>query len=210
VAQAELQRIVATRPPAREPGTPPELIDLSLFYNASPFVAWHGPEGNHLADLPRGIQVFAETRFEVRGLIQLQGLPNAMPYFPDRVTGIPIRRTLERLQFLHAIQGARFLDGTRVGHYLVRFANGRREEIPIIYGHDARDWQEHPDSPVGVTGAVIAWEGTNPFTHIAGTRATRLFKRTWINPAPDVEVISLDFIAEHSRAHPFLVALTAE
>ena len=40
--------------------------------------------------------------------------------------------------------------------------------------------------------------------------AIRLFKRTWNNPAPEVEVAKIDFVAEHGWAHPFLVALTAE
>lgn len=38
----------------------------------------------------------------------------------------------------------------------------------------------------------------------------RLFKRTWTNPSPDVEIVRLDLIAEHPDAHPFLVALTVE
>ena len=88
-------------------------------------------------------------------------------------------------------------DGTRVGHYLVHFANGRREEVPIIYGRDARDWHEHPNVPVGVTDAVIAWKGSNPACKLAGTFGIRLFKRTWENPAPEVEVTTMDFVAEH-------------
>jgi hypothetical protein len=212
-AQADLARIKESRPPAREPGAPSDLIDLSAFYNASLSVPWHpGPNGNHLAEVPRGIQTFAGTRFDVRGLIQVLGEPYAAGQveYPKEVNGIRINRRLARLQFLHSIQGSLVPDGTRVGHYLIHFANGRREEIPIIYGRDARDWHEHPDVPVGVSDAVIAWKGTNPAVALAGTRGIRLFKRTWENPAPDVEVTMVDFVAEPESAHPFLVALTAE
>ncbi len=211
--RTDLARVKDHRPPAREPGTPPALIDLSAFYNASLAIPWHpGPAGNHLAELPRGIQTLAGTRFDVRGLVQVEGhsgSPWLHPY-PVAVTGLPIKRKAVRLQILHSIQGFQPPDGTRVGHYLVHFANGRREEIPIIYGRDARDWWEHPNVPVGVTGAVIAWKGSSPATKQTGMPGIRLFKRTWENPAPEVEITKVDFVAEHDRAHPFLVALTAE
>jgi hypothetical protein len=198
------------------------LIDLSAFYNASLSAPWHpGPAGNHLAELPRGIQTFAGTRFDVRGLVQvmarpfLEGIegfqgPDAFLPYPNQVDGIPISRKLERLQILHAVEGNQLPDGTRVGHYLVHYANGRSEEIPIIYGRDARDWHEAPDIPVGVNDAVIAWKGTNPASKQLGDGGIRLFKSTWKNPAPAIEVATVDFVGEHPSAYPFLVALTAE
>jgi hypothetical protein len=210
--RTNLARILNNRIPPRDPGAPTELIDLSGFYNASLAVPWSFGEGNHLAEVPRGIQVFADTRFDVRGLIQVLGNPNPRGIYrhPKQVRGIHIDRKLKRLQILHSIQCGPQPDGTRVGHYLVYYANGRREEIPILYGHDARDWHELRDEPVGVTGAVIAWKGNNPYSVAAGNRSIRLFKRTWENPFPDTEVTTMDFVAEHESAHPFLVALTAE
>jgi len=208
-AQTDLERIRVHRPPPRDPATPPELIDLSFFYNASLAIPWHGGGGNHLAEVPRGIQTFAGTRFDVRGLVQVVGTRFASQY-PKEVTGLPINRKLERLQILHSIQGGQPPVGTRVGHYLAHFADGHHEEIPILYGRDARDWHEHPGVPVDATEAVIAWKGSNPFTRVAGTLSIRLFKRTWTNPAPEVEITRLDFVAEHTTAQPFLVALTAE
>ena len=38
----------------------------------------------------------------------------------------------------------------------------------------------------------------------------RLFRTTWTNPRPDLEIKTLDFISAMSKAGPFLVALTAE
>ena len=217
-ALSDLSRISEALPIRRDPATPPELIDLSAFYNASLSESLHGGDGNHLAELPRGIQTFDRTRFDVRGLIQVHGGPymdgsnhymDSRFQYPKEVSDIRINRRLARLQFLHAIQNSA-PDGTRVGHYLIHFANSRREEIPIIYGCDARDWWETPNVPDGVSGAVIAWKGTNPCAIRADDRGIRLFKRTWENPAPGVVVTKVDFVAEHDRAHPFLVALTAE
>ena len=198
---------------AREPATPAELIDLSNFYNASLSESWHGGADNHLAELPRGIQTLAGTRFDVRGLIQVFGVPLPIEprfQYPKSVNGIRVNRKLQRLHFLQAVEGFSPQDGTTVGHYFIHFASGRRETVPIIFGRDARDWHELPDFPVGVTGAVIAWKGTNPTALRGASRGIRLFKRTWENPAPDVEVTKVDFVAEHDSAHPFLVALTAE
>ena len=217
-AREDYARILDLRPPSRDPGTRPELIDLTLYFNASLVASWHGGggTGNHLAELPRGVHAFAGTDFDVRGLIQVTGGAQeyAGPVFTKQVNGIRVGRKLTRLQFLHAVQGGRPKDGTRVGHYLIHFANGRGEELPIIYGRDARDWWEDPDSPVGVSDAVsdavIAWKGSNPAAIAGGRRGIRLFKRTWTNPSPEVEVASIDFVAEHNEVHPFLVALTAE
>jgi WD40 repeat protein len=210
--QSDLERVLARRPPPRNPATPPELLDLSAFYNASLAIPWHaGPRGNHLASLPRGIQTFGPTRFDVRGLIQVMNGPlQGSLSYPTRVSGIRLGLKARRLQFLHATMGGQPPDGTRVGHYRVRYANGRTEELPVIYGRHARDWHEHPGAPVEADAAAIAWTGTNPATAIAGTLGIRLFKWTWENPAPDIELVSLDVVAEDTAAYPFLVALTAE
>jgi hypothetical protein len=206
-AQADVIRIRAIRPPAREPGTPPELVDLSAFYNASLPESWHGGTDNHLAELPRGVQWLAGTRFDVRGLIQVYVNDSR---FPQAVTGIRISQKLERLQFLHASQGGPPPDGTRVGYYFVHFANGRSEEIPIIFGRDMCDWGDNSGTLAEASHAVIAWKGTNPAAVREGHRGRRLFKSTWENPAPDVEVTTIDFVAVYESANPFLVALTAE
>jgi WD40 repeat protein len=210
--QADLDRVLSRRPPRRDPSALSEVIDLTAFYNASLAVPWHGgAQGNHLAALPSGIQTFGGSRFDVRGLIQVINTRTQGPLsYPSRVNGIRIGLKAQRLQFLHATMGGQPPDGTRVGHYRVRYANGNIQELPIIYGLHARDWHEHPGAPVEADAATIAWAGTNPANAIAGTRGIRLFKWTWENPVPDIELVSLDVVAEATGAHLFLVALTAE
>ncbi|HEX5218179.1 MAG TPA: WD40 repeat domain-containing protein [Verrucomicrobiae bacterium] len=210
-ANAALARVLECRIPARSSAAESELIDLSDVYNASLAIPWHaGPPGNHLAELPRGIQTLAGTRFDIRGLIQVVSEPAVTAKYPKQIAGIRIGRKSSRLQFLHSIQGGVLPDGTKVGHYVVHYVSSRTEEIPIIYGRDARDWHELPEHPVEASDAVIAWRGNNPATKISGATCIRLFKKTWINPAPDIEITSLDFVADHADAAPFLVALTAE
>jgi hypothetical protein len=43
-----------------------------------------------------------------------------------------------------------------------------------------------------------------------GPQPIRLFKRTWDNPRPGIEIASLDVVAEHPVTTPMLVALTAD
>lgn len=212
-AKADLDRIIDNQPPPRDPAAPLQLIDLSAYYNASLTVPWP-PEmpDNHLGELPRGVQTLAGTPFDVRGVIQVAGRPLLTGDFqyPERMSGISIKQKLNRLQFLQAVKWGYPPDGTVVGRYLIHYANGRTEALPIIFGRDARDWYEKPGEPAEVTDAVIAWKGNNPAAKAVGNLSVRLFKRTWENPAPDLEVTSVDFIAESDSAHPFLVALTAE
>lgn len=60
--------------PARFADTPPHLLDLSRFYNASLREAWHpGPLNNDLSVLPPGLLYLGGTLFDVRGVIQLSG-----------------------------------------------------------------------------------------------------------------------------------------
>ena len=56
---------------------------------------------------------------------------------------------------------------------------------------------------------MVAWSGQNSLSKQRG-RTIQLFKSTWKNPRPDVEIISLDFVSEMQDAAPFLVAVTGE
>jgi hypothetical protein len=38
----------------------------------------------------------------------------------------------------------------------------------------------------------------------------RLFKTSWVNPFPDEEITSIDYVSAMSDAAPFLIAITAE
>jgi len=83
--------------PTRDPTTPPELIDLSDFYNANLDLDWSGAcRLNHsLAHLPRGRTVLDGVEFDVRGGIHLINYPagtSAVPY-PDAAVATSISCT---------------------------------------------------------------------------------------------------------------------
>ena len=64
------------------------------------------------------------------------------------------------------------------------------------------------DEPRGVNGNAV-WQGTNADSSKAGGRI-RLFKTTWANPRPDLEITRLDYVSRMTAAAPFLLAITAE
>jgi hypothetical protein len=123
---------------------------------------------------------------------------------PERVSGIPLSPKCQRLHFLHAALCLES-DGTTIGTYVIRYADSQRVEVPIIYGNDLREWCFDYDPVREIRGAVVAWTGRN-----AGQHPVRLYKATWENPWPEINVVSLDFVSAMTDAAPFLIALTAE
>ena len=201
---------------SRDRAAPPGAIDLSAFYNGTLADAPRlGAAANDLSELPQGIQTFAGTVFDVRGKLHIVGLSpeREWPTNLDRIDGIHIQRRLDRLRFLHAAyaQSKDIPLGERIGHYRIHFANGQAVEIPLLYNQNISDWRALDHLPRELPEAVVAWRGDNPKSRAQShTDAFRLFKFTWQNPMPDVEIKSFDFVAEHQRTHPFLIALTAE
>ncbi len=192
----------APRPTEAKPG----MIDLTRHYNAHLDEAWHdqGIGANHLGSLPTGIQTFAGTQFDVRGVVQLAGLElNKKADYPESVGPISVGRKCRKLHFLHAA-GWTLKDDTEIERCTFLYANGARVELPILYGQDLRDWTPSSDPVEKADAAVTAWTGRND------RAAIRLFKRTWDNPFPDVAIESIEFRSAMTKCAPFLIAITVE
>lgn len=195
----------------RSPQAKPGQIDLSHFYNAMLAESWHGNTNNNLASLPTGLQTFAGVEFDVRGIVQLAGKAATPKNLPTQVKGIKVHLKCQRLNFLHAtgFGGPRF-EGKQVGTYVIHYTtNQMRLEIPIYYGNDVRDWHEYAGEEPGAKELTVAWTGANESSK-AAHRPIRLFKTTWVNLAPDVEIESIDYVSAMLAPAPFLIAITAE
>ena len=131
------------------------------------------------------------------------------PRFPQRVSGIPVERRCRRLHFLHAsFQGYNLPPSISLGRYVVSYADGQTQDIPVILGENIADWWARRGAQAEPP-LVVAWTGTNNASK-AMNHVIRLCKATWENPQPAVPVRSVDLVAEHETVAPFLVALTAE
>lgn len=194
----------------RDPQAKPNEINLYKYYNAMFTQSWHGGTNNNLASLPTGLQEFAGVQFDVRGIVQLGSKSASVKRYPAEVKNIKINRKCRALNFLHAVaMGSVSDEGKTVGSYIVHFAtNNLRADIPINYGEDVRDWHVLPKEKPSLE-LTVAWTGANDSANSA-IRSVRLFKTTWTNIAPDVQIESVDFISAMGTAAPFLVAITTE
>jgi hypothetical protein len=199
--------------PPRDPQARPEQLDLSDFYNAGLLQDMLHHKGHNLGALPNGLQVLGGVRFDVRGLIRLAGaglrtnLGSTGPWdddhgFPERLEGIPINRKVRGISFLQACLGRPAADGTKVGSYVVHFADHGQMEIPIVYGQHTAHWGAE------VPKAGMVWTASAPVPDL-GISTKHLFQQTWTNPSPDRLIGTIDFIsAMNPTTAPFLVAIT--
>jgi hypothetical protein len=81
--------------------------------------------------------------------------------------------------------------------------------LPIRYGRHLRDWSATAEPPDLSAEAGVAWAGQNPYTRNS-TGVRRIYRVTWKNPRPTVEIESLDFVSALTRCAPFLIAITVE
>ena len=100
-------------------------------------------------------------------------------------------------------------DGTRIANYVLHYADGRQYELPVIYGDHVRNWATWYDMKEIGPGAVVAWTGTNAYT-AQNKSHSQLFKTTWENPRPEVEIKNIDFVSTMSISSPLLLAITVE
>ncbi len=184
-------------------------LDLSPHFNDSLDDGWQHQlmPGNNLGTLPRGRQVFGGVAFDVHGIIQLAS-PQLRRYstrvqFPEQVRGIQVGRKCGALHFLQAT-GWNAAPGTSVGSYVIHYAGGEKDLEPIFYGQGTGNWWAMP-AELKHPGAGVVWQGTNAANH-----PVQLFKQSWTNPRPDLEIESVDFESRMTRVAPFLIAMTAE
>lgn len=204
--------------PARDPMASSNLIDLTDFYTGDLRKNWHsaGEVDNDLRELPTGLQTLAGTAFDVRGVVAVnQDSETQMPWhidLPPIVEGIRVGQKCKQLHFLHAAYNVPHATNLQeIGQYLVHLEKGEQHVISLVIGRDLLDW--HAPVPPG-SPLVIAWEGENPKSRrqrLAGRgKKIHLFKSTWENPSPEVEVQTIDLVSRPGAAAPFLVAITVE
>ena len=179
------------------------------------------PPGNNLAELPRGLHTFGDVPFVVQGRIQLmgRGFTRLNRAFPSRARGIHVG---SKCSLIHLLHGAAFVPAAQpvqIASLILHYEDGSRGELEIIAGRDVLDWW----GPIMTTGVARAErETTSPLTELAwvGSNARlraaqpelslRLYRSSFINPRPDLELTSIDYVSTLTDAAPFLVGLTVE
>jgi hypothetical protein len=207
LTEAGTDNCLARNFPLRHSATPPKCLDLSPYYNGPMrlFINSDGREVQRAFCLQ--VREKTDVEFDARGYIRLVGNPTSGDGIlspPKAISNIPIASRCAALHFLHSADG--WVDkGTTIGWYRLNLADRTTQPIPIIYGVNVRG-ERGDQKPVA--NATVAWTGESFRTH-AGTKVT-VFKATWKNPKPGVEVNSLDFISALTESSPILLAITVE
>ena len=210
-AEAINSRAQAAIPP-RDPQTPPNLLDLSRFYNAALTETWHqnnpgDPPANDLSWLPRGLQKLGDVLFDVRGLVQIASPKLNHPRFSSGVRNLHVDRKATRLHFLHGT-GWSASDGTPIAEVTVRLANGEKHQFDILYGDHVYDWVASGVQPKDSANSQIVWTGRSPAT--GNSTLLHVYKTQWVNPKPDQPISTIDYVGANNDPAPFLIAITAE
>jgi RNA polymerase sigma factor (sigma-70 family) len=201
-------------PQGDEPVPPelrPRLTLVDLTPRANDLLAdGPGGEGNDLNRLPRGVHKMGDAYFRIgERMVHVQSNRLMGPELPRAVKGIKVQARGHRLQILHATQWA--VDpGTVIGAYLIHYADGSSERIPIVYGRNLVNWWIFPSRKDEPTGARVVWTGSSNSTDLNPGIKIRLFATTWTNPHPEKEVATLDMLSAGTECDPFLVAVTVE
>ena len=169
-------------------------LDLTHCYNVALDESWQPADSvdqldQNLAALPSGCQTLAGVPFDVRGLVQLRRAAADFELFPER-TVIPVQRAFQRLHCLHGTREPAE-EGTLIAAWVLHYADGTSEELPVCYGVHVRQVaipsQPEPDSAQG----EVVWKGPAP---AAGDWQPRLYKSTFVNPKPSLEVLKIEYV----------------
>src|SRR5262249_30321259 len=156
--------------------------------------SWHNPNiGNtSLEALTPGLLLLGNTMFDVRGIVQISGgeLEKLGTRFPQQITGIKINQRCRELHFLQATRW-KYDEGGQIGSYVLHYVDGQEYVIPIVYGEDVRDWNVASDPSTKLRRAVTVWNSASS----KSKWPVRLFKTTCLNPLPNLEILTLDYIS---------------
>lgn len=137
------------------------------------------------------MQIFVGVQFDVRGIVQTGSTTRDGEPYPKEVTGIAVHQKTQRLHFLHAGLARPCAQGTTIGYYLLHYANGGQQQIPIVIGQDVAHWRIRKDEEASKLNVV--WVDPDEERR-KEFRAPRLFKTTWTNPMPNLEITKIDLV----------------
>jgi hypothetical protein len=166
------------------------MLDLSLFYDG--ILPGTTPENNSFFRFQKsGTHTWDGIKFDARGTIGTGWLMETV--------SIPVGRKCSEADFLH---GAYWGEPSNiVSQFIVHFANGHDETIPIIFGEDVADSQFRNNF---VPTNAIVWEEKIP-TNAPPQPIYGFFIKKWSNPFPNETIATVDFVPKQNS---FLVAIT--
>ena len=111
----------------------------------------------------------------------------------------PVNLTCDTLYFLHACAWAG-RKGNRVAEYVIRYADGATEKVPVRNGHEITDWW----APSDCDNCALGWQGRNAESGDIG-----LVIFPWQNSRPEAAIAAVTAQTTGRGSNLMLVALTA-
>ena len=150
--------------------------------------------------------------FDIRGIVHLSGqnlearIPGLMP---SVVTNIPVAMKCQRIHFVGATQWGD-PPGTVVCRYRMHYVDGSSEVMPVEFEWDVQSWWlRREDNQGDLKRAKRVAQGSN--ARLDSNRWTlSLYRQTWNNPKPHLEVRSIDLESAMLNSSPFVAGITVE
>ena len=120
---------------------------------------------------------------------------------PEAVCGIGVGQRAEALYFLHAGAWMSGVNG-EVFRYVVHYADGSSEAVPILAGRDIGDWWfDVRKKPAATARCRPGWKNSE-------SRGFHVLR--WDNPHPEKTIAVIDIVGSSGPAVPIVAAITAE
>jgi hypothetical protein len=176
------------------------MLDLTSFYDELlPGQGYQLPSNFRV--LEPGTHAWEGIEFDVRGCAMSHNQPNG------KIVGIPVNQKCLEMAFLHGAYG--FERTNRSSQFVIHFANGYAEIIPIVFGKDVVSsffWKNRGALNLSMTNSVVWLERIS--TNGPAQPDIRFFIKKWNNPFPEETVTTIDFVPSSLNVDAFLVAIT--
>jgi len=184
-------------------------VDLQNLYNVKladnpKGTGWmgYGPDLD-LSSAPTGEIILKGIKFKLSpstaqpSALRLASSFDVDAIYPGKAV-IPINTKAKSLIFLQTTVRNDNLDD-RIGAYVMRYADGSKAEVPVIYGQNITAWNDTR----ACAGANMAWGGVNK----AGEHIV-LRTLEWTNPSPEKQITSIEMISDKTESGFTLLGLT--
>jgi hypothetical protein len=182
----------------RDPHADANMLDLTQYYDEL-LPGQNGESRNYFHFLTPGIQSWNGIRFDVRGIVKL--------YWQGSVRGIPVKQKCSGIDFLHGTDWG--WKTNSVAQFVIHFANGQSEIVPIIFGRDVSWSHLEMDSQRRILDNFAVWQ-ESVTTNASPKPSYGFFIKRWANPFPQELVETVDFVSGETNSGAFLVAITLQ
>ena len=156
--------------------------------------------------VPRGTQVCDGVTFVCDGAIRTAGMGSGRKY-PGAVLDVPVRSSGSRIHLLQASENSGgAITGAPYGRIILHYTNRETRRLDLLFAVHGRDWMTNPRSetkPVFDANTTLGWSELHPRKGML----IRFYHTTFVNPLPDVEITSADFVSPLHSANLMLFGL---